>query len=566
MIDAATLLEWSAPSEVATRAGKKLVRKAKPTDAFWELWRTQKEELKAAGVQPSRYGSTGWEIYWWLTTDGKPSPKSDAPAKPVAPATLEPSIAEKLRDYQRLPTTQIVAGFDAYTFVLDGSDMGAGKSYCAMATCRQRGLQPVIICRKAAFSAWKKVAAYFGFSDPVISNYEFVRTGKSPLGTWTKKTLKAKPGARPRVIEVFEWTLPAGSMLILDEIHWCSGVRTQNSELLTSAAYQRVPTLGLSATAADSPLKMRALGYALGLHHGRDFDEWAYKHGCEKGQWGLEFNCGISRGKLFAWSGKDEVTGKSIFEVRPEVQKELDAKRREVMGRIHQQIYGAGRGVRIRIDDVPGFPEVEIVPHLMNFDTTRDIQNAYAELQAELASLKRSADRLAAMRIAHKKIELLKVELVAEEVNELAEQGYSVPVFTNFTDSLKKLADLCKTDCLVYGDQSDSDRNRSLEEFQSNKKHKIVLNNQAGGESIGLHDLLGERQRISYLFPTFWAIAFRQCTGRTRRDGALSKSIIRVAFAADTVEENAYESTKAKCDRIDTLNDGDLQAGLSIAA
>src|SRR5215210_1265418 len=137
MIDAATLLPWSEPSVVATGQGPKMVRKAKPNDAFWELWRTQKEELKSVGVQPSRYGGGEWTIFWWLDTNGNPSPKPATPSKPAVavPAKLEPSIAEKLRDYQRLPASQIIGGFDVHDFVLDGSDMGAGKSYCAMATC-----------------------------------------------------------------------------------------------------------------------------------------------------------------------------------------------------------------------------------------------------------------------------------------------------------------------------------------------------------------------------------------------------------------------------------------------
>lgn len=476
-------------------------------------------------------------------------------------ATLAPDVAKLLRDYQRMPAARLIAGFDAHTFLLDGSDLGSGKSYTAMAVCRARGLRPVIICRKAAFSAWKKVAAYFGFTDPVISNYEYVRTGNSPLGKWVKR-LVGKPG-HTKMIEVFEWQLPGNSLLVLDECHWCSGLRTQNADLLFAAAYQKLPVLGLSATAADSPLKMRALGYALGLHYSRNFDQWLSEHGCEKGKWGYEFSCGIPRNKLVKWSGKDK-DGADIWKAQPEMQVELDKRRLEVMGRIHQAIYKSGRGVRIRINEVPGFPEIEIVPYAMDFDTHDKIAKAYADLRDELEMLKRHQDRLAARQTAHKKIEMLKCEAIAEEVNELVREGYSVPVFTNFTDSLHKMADLCKTDCRVWGGQTDADRVRSLEQFQDNSKHVIILNNQAGGESIGLHDLLGQRQRISYIFPTFWSVAFKQVTGRTRRDGALSKSIMRIPFAAGTIEELAYDSCIRKCAHIDALNDGDLAMGLTI--
>lgn len=550
MIDVATLLPWQPPFR--SPSGR-MVRRAVPSETFWETWRVHRDDLRTAGVQPSRSSSGHWVVYWNFET----APAAIDPKAP-APKTLDPEIAALLRDYQRTPATLLSIGFDSYAFEVDTSDTGAGKSYVAMAVCRQRGLQPVIICRKAAFSAWKKVAAYFGFDNPTISNCEKVRNGNSPLGTWRQKKREGK-----RSIKIFEWALPAGSLLILDELHWYAGNRTLNSQLLTAATYQRITTLGASATVADSPLKLRAIGHALGLHKGHDFDEWAYAHGCEKGKFGLEFTCGIPRGRLYKFSHVDKDTDKPVFTIVPEVSEELAQKRLAVMQRIHQTIAKSGRGVRIRIDDVPGFPEVEIVPHLMNFDTCAEIEVAYDELQWELNQMKKTGDRLGIMRKAHQKIELLKVELVAEEVNELVEQGYSVPIFTNFTASLEKLCELCKTDCRVFGTQSTTDRNRSLEEFQANAKHVIVLNNQAGGESIGLHDLLGQRQRISYIFPTFWATALRQVLGRSRRDGALSKSICRIAYAADTIEETIMDSVSTKLERLDTLNDGDLSAGLS---
>ncbi len=50
----------------------------------------------------------------------------------------------------------------------------------------------------------------------------------------------------------------------------------------------------------------------------------------------------------------------------------------------------------------------------------------------------------------------------------------------------------------------------------------------------------------------------RQSTGGVWRDSAKSKSIQKIVFVANTVEEKVCESVKRKLDNMDLLNDGDL--------
>lgn len=66
MIDPATVLPWSEPTPVATGRGLIPVRKAPATPEFWQLWTTHKDELKAAGIEPSRFHCDGtWEVFLW---------------------------------------------------------------------------------------------------------------------------------------------------------------------------------------------------------------------------------------------------------------------------------------------------------------------------------------------------------------------------------------------------------------------------------------------------------------------------------------------------------------------
>ena len=59
-----TLLRWRKPVEVKTRRGQKIVRKAKPSEEFWALWRDKSDELSASGVTLSKWNEE-WEVSWW---------------------------------------------------------------------------------------------------------------------------------------------------------------------------------------------------------------------------------------------------------------------------------------------------------------------------------------------------------------------------------------------------------------------------------------------------------------------------------------------------------------------
>lgn len=60
------LLNWSEPKTVKTRQGERVLQTAEPTPMFWSLWRSSKEELKAAGISVGKSGpSNDWQVCWW---------------------------------------------------------------------------------------------------------------------------------------------------------------------------------------------------------------------------------------------------------------------------------------------------------------------------------------------------------------------------------------------------------------------------------------------------------------------------------------------------------------------
>jgi hypothetical protein len=467
--------------------------------------------------------------------------------------TLSPHIAAKLRDYQVPETGTLVNAFSHHLSALDASRMGAGKTYVACATALALGKRPVVICRKAAFPSWRRCwSEHFEQGPLTISNWELVRRGEGPLGRWVKDRTRGG-----REYERFEWTLAPDSLLIMDECHWASGWGTQNGDLVIGATFQKQQMLMVSATVADSPLKMRAIGYALGLHKVTDFVPWLLSHGCEQTDYGFEFNCGMRPGQFLKREGVLP-NGKPRWIEKPDGMAELLRRRREVMGRISTSIFGAGRG--IRINDIPGFPENIITPQGLDFGKqTGQIRAAYEELRNELTRIESRMAARAAMQKCRQRVELFKLPTMVAEFKDAIDEGYSVAVFVNFTESLMELGRLMNTDCFVFGEQKASVREANIQKFQSNESRIIILNNQAGGESISLHDLNGGHPRIAYVFPSWWAIAFNQCIGRCPRNGAQSNVLTRIPFAAGTLEENALKAVERKIMNIDSLNDGDLQ-------
>lgn len=138
------------------------------------------------------------------------------------------------------------------------------------------------------------------------------------------------------------------------------------------------------------------------------------------------------------------------------------------------------------------------------------------------------------------------------------ENGMSVVVFLNFTETLNAISKRLNTKCIVNGIVKDVDRQRNIDDFQSDKERVILVNIAAGGAGLSLHDLHGKYPRLSLISPSYSAVQMRQATGRVWRDGAKSKSVQKIVFVSNTVEEKVCESVNRKLDNLDLLNDGDM--------
>jgi len=226
------------------------------------------------------------------------------------------------------------------------------------------------------------------------------------------------------------------------------------------------------------------------------------------------------------------------------------------------------RGIRLRRDEIPGFPECDVHSIAYDMDTTdtKQITQVFFEMKAELEKLnkvaktekEKQANSLVVQLRARQKCELIKVPLFVELAEEAMENGMSIVLFMNFKDSIDALAERLKTKCIIDGRNKPKERQTNIDDFQNDKKRVIIVNAQAGGAGISLHDLNGKYPRMALISPSYSAIILKQCLGRVHRDGSKTKALQRIVFVANTVEEEVCEKVKDKLHNLDLINDGVL--------
>lgn len=433
--------------------------------------------------------------------------------------------------WQTNPIRVVANAIRSRQSILDASDTGTGKTYVTLFAAKETGRRVGVICPKSAIAQWHEAAGQVGVPTIFVKNVEALRWEKPPQ--FLRKAGKS-----------WQWRLPSDALLVVDEVHRFAGADTDNGKILNAAPQ---PVAMLSRTAADSPLRLRAIASQLGLCSWHDWKYWIARHGCVAGELGgFVFTGGVPA---------DE------FRRLPDVEKaRLTQPHLEAM---HRQIFGAGRGVRVRVSDLaPGvFPENMVDTVAVPVESQKALDEAFV---AEIEARQRDAKGvLPEMVHARQLAEHLKLAGMAEMATDALEQGNTVAIFVNFRDSLSRLVDALDaagwTAVSIHGDQSAEEREYSRQLIQTDRARAAVVMAQAGGVALSLHDLTGRHPRYGLHSPGWSATDLIQALGRLPRAGAKSNVIQRIVFAAGTIEERVRRSVQRKAHAIDTLNDGDLR-------
>lgn len=463
---------------------------------------------------------------------------------------------------------------------LDASDMGTGKTAQALAVVRELDRPTLVVCPAVSMTGWKRMGERLDVKFSCL-NYEMLRTGRTQYGEWenpkpktSEKTyvcetcqqkfksleevasrrcphhrigihcLVIKP--KPHAYGKFKWCSGI-KQIVFDEVHRCSALDSLQADMLIAARRLRIPTLGLSATAAESPLDFRALGYVLGLHSLVDnssspgFFKWAFARGVRKHPMG---------GFYFAVG---------------------EEHKKQIMAQLHAEIFPS-RGARVRIDDLgTAFPEVQVTAELYDIKEAGRIDSLYVAMDSAILQLngERALDKcpehpLTLLLRASQEIELLTVPVYEELVADALAQGLHVAIFVNYRRTVDELCRRLKTSCRVDGSQVGEygrlQRELCIEDFQRDEEPVIVCSAAAGSESISLHDEHGKYPRLGLVAPGNDARRVRQILGRLRRATGKSKAFYRFICIADTVQVKTHKALSSKLNCMDALNDADLMA------
>jgi SNF2 family DNA or RNA helicase len=458
-------------------------------------------------------------------------------------AVLSQFIKNNLISYQKDHTLSLIKIIKNNICALDASDTGTGKTYTCIATIKHFDFKPIIVCPKSVINVWKNVCKKFKVNPLFIVNYETLRLGKYYQGVERIncsmiKRIKIKSNDNNDNNDnnennqniTFKWSiedLPKNTCFVFDEVHKCADINTQLGQLLFASKETNFPLIMLSATIADNPERFKFFFYLLNFldpvqvqNDKIDYDKYMKT--------------------MIRWIYRDP----------------------KPMLRIHGMLYPE-RASRMRITDLGDlFPETQINAESYTMGKKREalIEKYYSIIKRELDKLKSGKKENILVKIirARQKIELLKVPTFVELANDYLHNKLSVVIFVNFTQTLQVLANMLHTTCLIYGEQTDQVRQKNINNFQTNQSNILISNIKSGGVGISLHDLTGKWPRVSLISPTWSSLDLMQALGRIHRAGAKTKSLQRIIYTANTIEEKIAEKLRIKLTNLNSLNNGDL--------
>lgn len=452
-----------------------------------------------------------------------------------------------LRPWQPAHAKNLLRALLGNKGALDASDTGVGKTFSALAIARIFGCAPLVLGPKAVRSSWYDAAERMGV-DIEFHNYEQARRDHVPhtcdscdrSRSVAPRVLKhgGPPGCpacgqpmKPQPVDRLGIEIEHGSgsfwkwsvspvMMVFDECHLCGGSTSITGKLLRSSTKAAEYVLCLSATAAENPGQMKNLGQTLGLFTGKDYWSWLGRNGFEQ-----------------------DYAGRLVMD-----EERVDS----AMANINSLIFPR-RGARLRRREIPGFPETLIDTLIIESDA--DLRDASKLMEA---------GDIASRMEARQKLEYALVDALPEYVEHaLYAERTSVAVFLNFTESIDRLKKKFPWAGIIDGRQSgtdgDDERADLIRRFQSNSLDLMLVNNQAGGAGLSLHDPKGEKARTAFISPSESGRQMKQVVGRVWRDGgAFSRQFF--LGLKDTPQEQNLQRNREKIRRIDILNGDEAEA------
>ena len=474
----------------------------------------------------------------------------------------------KLLPYQVPHVYQLYESFGQSSCVLDASDTGTGKTYTTIALCGLLNLKPFVICPKSVINSWINVAKEFNIEMRGISNYEKMQGCKYYTPSYeiancpyvdkyliapknkqndnkskNDKPIESKKKKKDKYGFIFQ--LPHDTIVIIDEAHRCKNHKTINSTMLQAFRDSKTKILLLSATITDKIDCFKPFGVVFGLYDNvKKYNMWI-RNKLKIKKIMIEHMKKKNKNKNNDNHHDDE------YLTDGEIQTQI----------IHNAIFPK-MGCRMKIKELGDlFPQNQVIAKCYYSEDHASVDKLYILINDALEDLKKKEMKSVALGQivrCRMRIEMYKLPIMLDLVDDALNEGYSVAIFVNFKDSMNYLAHHLSEECsLIHGDQTLEDRDYNIENFQTNKTKVIISIIQAGGVGISLHDLYG-RPRISLISPSWSGTDVVQALGRIHRAKSKSPALQRIIYIAESYEEEICKKLTGKLTVLSGINDGDL--------
>lgn len=291
-------------------------------------------------------------------------------------------------------------------------------------------------------------------------------------------------------------------IIIFDEVHKCKNIKSICGNILLESKKIKNKKLLLSATIIDKINDFKIYGFMLNLYS--------------------RLNSGNKWVKNIVSDQNNSLSKQNIL----------------------KNIIFPYYGSKMSIKEIDNFPTNQIIPLKYTLNEEIDSSNSkYYNMDIR------------------QKLEILKIDILIDLINEYLDNNYNIVIFVNFINTLKelskKLDKLKKKYVLLYGDLTDDEKTNNIETFQSNNTDIIISTFCTGNSSISLHDING-KPRVSIISLPESSIQFKQSLGRIARVGSLSPAINLIPIYKNTYEYDIYKRIKNKLNDLDKISNEDF--------
>lgn len=519
----------------------------------------------------------------------------------------------RLLDYQTAHCEKIKNALLKYSRALDCSDTGTGKTYVTIKACLDLGLIPWVISPKSVVTSWKRTLTSAGIDNPFVISYGQLCSNRKIINIiHTNEDNNAQVQ--------YDWLLNADTefiqkslldkyVFIFDEAHKCKNTRTILSQILLSLSKYPVKILLLSATIIDKLEHFIPLGYVLKLYPSlEDGLKWVNKNDIRRNpmlsiheyvfrehasRMKIDDAGNMFRNNIVHFKGIQMNNYWDIEKKYDEINRLLKEKEREkelkkmTMAKMKidkkekekrdgkakaktkksSVLNSTSTNTSVGTANTTATASInEKIGEMIDDEDEEESEIDYEQLEHEILFVKEEVkenkkksnrnNSFAKIIALRQEIEAVRIESIIDMTFSLLKEGKSVVIFVNFIKTIMELSEKLNCNCLIWGQQTLSERSNAIDAFCSDESRIIICNIQSGSAGISLHDTNGKYPRVSIISPTWSAQDLIQSLGRIHRAMGKTDCEQHIIFCRNTIEERVGEIIKHKINNIKTFNNG----------